>query len=670
MSPLGDSFVRALENRRFAAVRRLISPRRGRPWTLGGALGTLTLLAAVLFAAVPADASTSAAQRLADTYAPIVMMRSQHNAPCDASEEQYWPPTSVNVVLGNPRVRLLKRGLRRPQVIKRAPTAADLAGRDADYYLDLPGNPLEPGCKYARDFAVIRRAGRAPAVTYAHIARQPGHPGFTLQYWFYYYFNQFNDLHESDWEGMQLAFDAPTPAQALMSAPTEIVVFQHSGGEHASWDDAKVQRRGTHPVVYSAAGSHATFYGSALYLGNGQNGSGVGCDNTTTPLVALRPRSILLPVVPSGRGPFAWLSYTGRWGQREAGFNSGPAGPNTKTVWRKPLTWMDGTRDSSPKVPAASVIGPSVANAFCGAVASVSGFINLAAETLPGALAIGVVLVLLVLLPVSLTRWRPVELRPLRHTRALGQLLLAAGRMYWRHRATFVLIVLASALLIGAVDGLEWLVLRAFGASGANVSFKDTGDTTAFSTAAGVGRPIAGPVISGLVIAVLRNVEREQPAGFQSACITVLRRIWRLVGVQLLITLLLILIAVTIIGIPFAIRKLVDWGFAQQEILFEDRSIREAMRASTRLVRGQWWRAAGIVATFSILGQIPGPILGYALLFTTVPTTTVNILGSVIFALLTPYVGIGHTLLYFDLAARKVTKAVPATTIIAPAPAA
>jgi hypothetical protein len=114
----------------------------------------------------------------------------------------------------------------------------------------------------------------------------------------------------------------------------------------------------------------------------------------------------------------------------------------------------------------------------------------------------------------------------------------------------------------------------------------------------------------------------------------------------------------------------VDWRFAQQEILFEDRSIREAMRASTRLVRGRWWRAAGIVTVFSILGQIPGPILGFALLFTTVPTTTVNILGSIVFALLTPYVEIGRTLLYFDLAARRAMEAVPATPTIAPAPAA
>jgi hypothetical protein len=667
MPPIGDEFAPPLTNPGFGSVRRM--PIRDGDWPRALARVLAALFAAMACIAVPANAATSAAQQLADKYSPIVMMRSQDNAPCGNSEEQYWPPTSVDVVLGNPRIRLLKRGRRRPQVIKRAPTAADLAGRGSDYYLDLPGNPLNPGCTYGRAFAGIRRGGNAPAVTYAHIAHERGHPGFTLQYWFYYYFNQFNDLHESDWEGMQVAFDVSTPARALTSTPTEIVLYQHAGGEHASWDDSKVERRGTHPVVYSAAGSHATFYGSALWLGNGDHGSGVGCDNTTQPLFATYPRPILLPEVPSTHGPLAWLSYTGRWGQQEAGFNNGPAGPNTKTVWRKPFTWMDGTRDASPKVPVAPVIGPSVTGAFCGAVATASGFLNLAAQTLPGALGIGVVVVLLILVPVSLTRWRPVELEPLRQPRALGQLLLVAARTYWRHGATFVLIVIVSSALIAAVDGLEWLVLHAAGVRDANVSFIDTGAAIAFSTAAGIGRPIAGPVGSGLVIAVVRDVEREQPARFQRAWTAVVQRIWRLVAVQLLVTLLLILMTLTIIGIPFAIRKFVDWRFAQQEILFQDRSIREALRASTRLVRGKWWRAAGIITAFSILGQIPGPILGFALLFTTVPTTTVNILGAIVFALLTPYVGIGRTLLYFDLTARKVTEAVPATPTVAPAPA-
>jgi hypothetical protein len=479
----------------------------------------LVLAAAVLYAASPADGSAadgapSAAQQLAAKYAPIVMMRAQRDGLCDTSEEQYAPPTAVSVVLGNPRVRLLMHTSRGTRVITRAPTAADIAGQGADVYLDLPGSPLEPGCTYARDFAALRRAGRAPAVTYAHIAREPGHSGFALQYWFYYYFNQFNDLHESDWEGMQLAFRAHTPAQALGGgSPYEIVLFQHSGGEHADWDNHKVQRRGTHPVVFSAAGSHATFYSSALYLGNGQGGSGVGCDNTTAPLTTVTPRPILLPDAPVASGPFAWLSFTGRWGQREAGFNNGPTGPNTKTVWRDPFTWMDGTRSTSPKVPVASLVGPSVAGAFCGVVANVSSFLNLAAKTVPGAIGVALILFVLILVPASLTTWRPVELAPLRQARALGQLLLAAGRLYWRHGVILVLIALTSLLLIGTVDGIEWLIVRALGGSGSGVSFGDSGTAQGISTSAGIGRELATPIASAAVIAFVAISNGNRPRG-------------------------------------------------------------------------------------------------------------------------------------------------------------
>ena len=111
-----------------------------------------------------------------------------------------------------------------------------------------------------------------------------------LQYWFFWYFNEFNDLHEGDWEGMQISFEAATPRRALEEEPSEVILFQHAGGERAAWGDSKVQKRGSRPIVYPAAGSHATFYGPAVYVENGQHGSGLGCDNTTAPLRELSLR--------------------------------------------------------------------------------------------------------------------------------------------------------------------------------------------------------------------------------------------------------------------------------------------------------------------------------------------------------------------------------------------
>ncbi len=648
------------------AQRRSAIPGVSRCLALGAALG----LAVLACAATPAQASTSPAQQLANAYAPIVMMRAQLQPPCDTGEEQFWPSTSVDAVLGNPRVRLMRHGARGTRVIKRAPTAADLAGLGPGYYLDLPGNPLNPGCTYARDYGALRRAGRAPAVTYAHIARQPGHQGFALQYWFFYYFNQFNDLHEGDWEGIQLAFDASTPAEALGTAPYEIVVFQHAGGEHAAWDDRKVKHRGTHPVVYSAAGSHATFYGSALYLGNGGNGSGVGCDNTQAPLLTTTPRAILLPDTPVDHGRFAWLSYTGRWGQLEAGFNNGPTGPNTKTVWREPFTWMDGTRDSSPTVPSGALIGPSVSSAFCGAVARVTGFLNLAADTLPGAVAVALGGLLLVLVPVTLTTWRPSDPYPLRQIRALGQLLIASGRLYGRHAGPLLSIAFVSLLIVGAVYGLEWLVFKAAGATNSSgLAFTGSNFVITISSSAGIGRTLATPVGSGAVTAFVRGLDRREAGGFVAAWKLTISRLWRLIAVQVVAGVLVVLLMITIIGIPYGIRKFVDWQFGQQEVLFHDRSIRQALRGSTSTVRGHWWHTAAVAATFWLLSEIPGPALGFALLFTTLPIRSVDIFGSVISTLLVPYVGIGRTLLYFDLQARRAAAPVPASGGLKPQPA-
>ena len=118
------------------------------------ALG-LAMLAAPLL--VPAGAATAqpqaAAQRLAEAYAPIAMLREQRDPPCDTAEEQYQP-TSVDTVLGNTSVTLTRyvpeKGL---EDVKKAPTARDIAGLGDDYYLNLRGDPLGETCVYAKDFA-------------------------------------------------------------------------------------------------------------------------------------------------------------------------------------------------------------------------------------------------------------------------------------------------------------------------------------------------------------------------------------------------------------------------------------------------------------------------------------------------------------------------------------
>jgi hypothetical protein len=638
-------------------------------------------------------AAGSAAQELAEKYSPIMMFRKQTEV-CDKSQEQYAPPTSVNVVLGNRRVRLLHRVGHHMRLVKRGPRAADMAGRGPSYYLDLPGDPLLPGCKYAKDFRALRRAGRAPPVTYAHIAREQGVPGFALQFWFYYYFNQFNDVHESDWEGMQLWFEARSPQQALRTQPAEIVVFQHAGGERSDWDDSKVETDGTHPVVYSAAGSHATFYGSALWLGNGQGGSGVGCDNTTGPLISVRPRAVLLPQVPPKYGPFAWLSYTGHWGQREAGFNNGPAGPNTKLVWRYPFTWMATTRTASPIVPAGSIAGPAVSGLFCFAVAQVTGYMNLAAKTLPGAIGVGLACLLIVTVPILLTTWRPVVVRPLSSHRAVGQVLLAAAALCTRKRRTMALVSITCLGLIASLNVLQYLVRVPFGGHG-TFSLNSSQGSAGVFTSAGIGEPVVEPIAIGLTIAVVRCLELGEPTGYPHIWGTLLRRFWRMffvqwlmIGVAGIMALVIVgtgsaiyaglnknaiglgaLLIAIVFGIGYPVYKFVHWSLAAQVAMFEDVSLLQAMKGSTRVVKSHWWHTALCTGVLYLIAEIPGPLIGFALLFAPVKAEIVNLIGALIWSLMLPYASVGRSLVYLDLRERPQAGKVAAQPIVADAPA-
>jgi hypothetical protein len=595
-------------------------------------------------------AASTPAQRLIDAYTPITMLREEQEPPCETSAEQY-EPTSVSTVLGNPTVELKRVEEGGKEVtIKRAPTAADIAGLGDPFHLDLHGDPLGDTCVYARDFAKLVAEGKAPPTTYAHIARQVGHPGLVVQYWFFWYFNQFNDLHEGDWEGMQIAFEANTARRALAEGPSEMILFQHAGGERADWEDSKVDKEGTHPIVYPAAGSHATFYDSTVYVQNGSKGSGVGCDNTSEPLREVRVHPIAVPTFPTTRGRFKWLSYFGHWGEKEAGFNNGPTGPLTKKQWLEPFTWMEKQRSTSPRVPGGSFAGPAVTGAFCGAVTAVSDVINVESRSRPAAIAMIAVPALLLILFVGLTRWGPVDLTELRRRRAFGQIVRAARQLYGRHWRTMVPIGLSALVLVGAVRGLAALLAgqrgvdSATGRAGAHLALADTIES--------LGQPIAGALVAAVVIFAVRLLVETGEMGFLESWRGMLRRFWRVVAGSLLPYVATFALFITVIGIPYGIYKFVCWQFVQQEILLGDKGVRAAFRGSSERVRGRWWHAVRALGFFWLLSIAAGPVLGFTLIFTNFSLLWINVIGSVVFALLVPYVALGRTLLYFDLGVR------------------
>ena len=162
------------------------------------------------------------------------------------------------------------------------------------------------------------------------------------------------------------------------------------------------------------------------------------------------------------------------------------------------------------------------------------------------------------------------------------------------------------------------------------------------------------------------------------------RNYFRLLGSTFLYYLVVVCLSLTIIGIPFAIYFAFRWAFFAFAILYEGTTARNALRRSTELVKGTWWRVCGIMIAISLIVFMIMFILqtSYGMIFSVFIGSTgaeganlyqvllrlfapspndigwgfyiIHTLGSLIIAgFLMPIGTIGYALLYFDLRIRK-----------------
>ena len=189
-------------------------------------------------------------------------------------------------------------------------------------------------------------------------------------------------------------------------------------------------------------------------------------------------------------------------------------------------------------------------------------------------------------------------------------------------------------------------------------------------------------VVAGLAYAsALAYLDRDITA--QDALKQAWRRFFSLLGSMILWGLVVVGLCVTIIGIPFGIYFSVRWGLYTLPVLFEETTARNALRRSTELVRGTWWRVFGIMLAVSVIAFMISFILevsfGFILtlmgvaeiegatlwdtirrLFIPMPNEVgwlpyaIRRFVSVVIAGLAMPIGIiGSMLLYFDLRVRK-----------------
>ena len=609
-------------------------------------------IAAVLvaLAAAPAAAADTADETaLAERYAPVVRLVEQTEE-CGPGEP--YEPLDVDVLFDEPTV-----ALRGPwgggDLIQVGPAAEDLAGGLYEYHLDFPGNALAPGCDYER-WARRISEGTAPAV-YAHVATDPGHPGkLALQYWLFYAYNDWNNLHEGDWEMLQLVFEAPDAAAALDAEPAEVGYSQHEGAERAEWGDDKLELvDGTHPVVRPAAGSHANFYEEGLFLGSSAS-QGVGCDNTLGPTRDLRPEVHTIPSDAAEAGEAAWIEFEGRWGELQRAFYNGPTGPNLKRQWTEPIAWSEDWRDRSYAVPAGGVFGTGATDFFCDAIATGStGLHRLVDDPLP-VLALLAALVALVAFGLSRATWRPTA--PLRvvRRRAWGQILAAAGRMYVGRPALFLgigAVFIPISLLAGL---LQALVLGASSVLGIDTDGESGGSFVFLLFALETVLALVG---IALVQAATARAVLELDAGREVAPLDAYRlalgRLGRVLGALGIAVLVVTLLTSVIVLIPIAVWLAVRWSLIVPVIELEGAAVGEALRRSSSLVRGDWLKVASLTLAGAAIAVVAGPLVGVLLILATdAPLAAANVVAGIIYALTIPFVALTTVYVFADVLVR------------------
>lgn len=151
--------------------------------------------------------------------------------------------------------------------------------------------------------------------------------GYALTYWFFYPYNEKSVLnHEGDWEHISIKLDAEY-------RPLSVRHFQHDAcGGPVEWSEAN-RMFGTHPIVYSAQGGHASYP---------RNGTG-NHDICTTNLAQDYTSD-------SGAYWYTWRSglnvrkqpwygYGGGWG--EVGTNTHTTGPLGPSPFKDPSPWKE-----------------------------------------------------------------------------------------------------------------------------------------------------------------------------------------------------------------------------------------------------------------------------------------------------------------------------------------
>jgi hypothetical protein len=588
----------------------------------------------------PAAAAGSDEDELVSAYLPLLRVVDQP-VPCGPGEPyRVMRPDAVLGVDGIGRNGVVLTGGDQDVA---APTEADLPDPgDDSWHLDYPGNALRPKCDYEELFD----AWRTVPTVFARVTTEDGRPGeLVVQYWFFYLYNDWNDRHEGDWEMIQVHFEADDAAEALAVGPYRVAFAQHEGAELSDWNgDVLEVVDGTRPVVYVAAGSHASYFRAARWFGKSA-ASGFGCDDTRGPHEDVSAEVEVLDDAALPR----WARFEGRWGERQPSFNNGPTGPISKRQWAEPVSWADEEgRRGAVDLPSG---GTAVTDAFCSATrrASIVMF-GLFDRPVAMGLLIAALLVALVM-ALRATVWKPVITAPLVVRRSLGQMVSTALTFIRRapRQVMRVGVLLPIAGALGAI--LQALVLGGTDVGDlADVADRSSGSGGALALA--IGGVFVLPATAAVAVTSMLMVEAMIDRGAPPAYRELVGMAWsrrRVIGFSWGLTVAVLLAMTTVVLFPVVIWCVARWAVAIPAALHGA----HPLRRSVELTAGMRWRSLGVAGVSVFFASVLPPTVGIVvLLLTDWSFAVVNLVASVVGTLFAPIAGIMQLLQWADLEAR------------------
>jgi hypothetical protein len=245
-------------------------------------------------------------------------------------------------------------------------------------------------------------------------------------------------------------------------------------------------------------------------------------------------------------------------------------------------------------------------------------------------------------------------MRPL----SVGDIVDEAIRLYRRHFRLYLVVAAAVVVPAGIVELLLVIVT-------------ETSDDLGLSVAGTALSTIVSLVAYLVLIPTMVVVASESWFGRELTVQEAFDRGWErfgaVVGLTVIVGAALFGMAITIIGIPFAVFFGVGWALAFPALVLERVGIRGAMGRSRDLVRGYWWRVLGIGILISIIQSIisafftiPAMIFG-ASTFWMDPTGELPLTAAVLSTIggaagrifTTPITFCSWVLLYYDQRIRK-----------------